>query len=48
MWSAPRRLLRALECFTNGILLVNTHSPEWTVMHANEAWAEQMGAPGMS
>lgn len=37
------RLLRGLECFTNGILLVDTCTSAWPVLHANEAWAEQTG-----
>ena len=37
------RLLRTLSCFTKGILLVDTRMPEWPILHANEAWAEQNG-----
>lgn len=39
------RLLRTLECFTNGILLVDVHQLGWPVQHANKAWAEQTGVP---
>ncbi|KAK9825347.1 hypothetical protein WJX81_000779 [Elliptochloris bilobata] len=43
--ASSRRLLRTLECFTSGILLVDTRTPEWPILHANEACAELTGEP---
>ena len=39
-----RSLLRTLDCFTEGMLILDTSTPSWQVLHANEAWSACTGA----
>ena len=38
-----RSLLRTLDCFTEGMLILDTSTPAWQVLHANEAWSACTG-----
>lgn len=38
------KLLRAMSCYSQAFLVVDTAQPGWAVLHANEALTEQTGA----
>jgi hypothetical protein len=37
-------LIGAMDCFSEGIMLVNTKSAEWDILFVNDAWSRVSGA----
>ena len=37
-------LIGAMDCFSEGIMLVNTKSAEWDILFVNDAWSRVTGA----
>ncbi|KAK9790562.1 hypothetical protein WJX73_005557 [Symbiochloris irregularis] len=37
------KLLRAMDCFSEGIMLINTSTESWDIMFLNEAWSRLTG-----
>ena len=42
---ANQSLLRALDCFNDGMLLVDLGEPGWRILYANESWTSITGVP---
>lgn len=38
-------LLSAMDCFSEGIMLVNTATASWDVLFVNDAWSRITSAP---
>ncbi len=38
-------LIGAMDCFSEGIMLVNTKSEKWDILFVNDAWSRVTGAP---
>ena len=39
-------LIGAMDCFSEGIMLVNTDSENWNILFVNDAWSRVTGEPG--
>ena len=40
-------LIGAMDCFSEGIMLVNTDSENWNILFVNDAWSRVTGEPGI-
>ena len=38
-------LIGAMDCFSEGIMLVNTDSENWNILFVNDAWSRVTGDP---
>ncbi|GLC39870.1 hypothetical protein PLESTF_000919300 [Pleodorina starrii] len=45
LYRENNQLIRALDCFSEGIMLVNMSLPTWPIMFVNEAWEKATGIP---
>ncbi|GIL48868.1 hypothetical protein Vafri_5296 [Volvox africanus] len=45
LYRENNQLIRALDCFNEGIMLVNMSLPTWPIMFVNEAWEKATGIP---
>ena len=40
-------LIGAMDCFSEGIMLVNTDSENWNILFVNDAWSRVTGEPSL-